>query len=232
MSCCCCCCGGTSEGSEPEPGPGPGQELDPELRPPQCTRYKVTIESINVTDINDGLLGGSLETDWTFVVNGQVEQWENEDMDEGVYNIGISFFVDVPTDTSTIVIEVSGIERDPLAPDDPLPVFSRTWGKADDWGLGAQSGTASNSTITYTLNYSINCVISDTIVAVSREALTEYGRRKADQRGVDVADRTAMSWALTRLQRDGWNVEHASEDEFVVSGSGNLPKLIQQEFDR
>ena len=226
MSCCCCCNGG-HEAAEPEPEPDP----EPDPQPPRCTRYKVTIDSINVTDIDDGFLGGSLETDWTFVVNGQVKQWEDEDLDEGTHNIGLSFFVDVPADTSTITVTVSGVERDLFA-DDDLPGFTQVWGQAQDWGLGTQSRSASNSSITYSLNYSISCVSSQSVFAVNRGALTAYGQRKAEQRGVDATEQAATSWVLTRLQREGWDLEQASEDEYVFKGYGSLPKRIQQEFGR
>jgi hypothetical protein len=35
-------------------------------------------------------------------------------LDVGVQTLGIPFFVNVPTDTTAIVIEVSGVEDDPF----------------------------------------------------------------------------------------------------------------------
>jgi hypothetical protein len=213
---CSCCCPTTPPG-------GGGDDGTP---PQPCRRYRLTIDSINVTAIDDGFLGGNLEVTFTFTVNGQAQSYVNNDLGTGTTSIGMTFFVDVPTDTSTIALSVSGIEHDPFF-DDPLAGFTAVFGQAQNWGLGFQTGSASDSNITYTLNYTITCARSRD-VTVSRETLVAYGRAKAAQRGVEASDNALASWALSRFGRDTWEVVQASGDQFVLRGYGALPILVEQ----
>jgi hypothetical protein len=213
---CKCCCPTTP------PGGGGGEDGG---GPPRCTRYRLTIDSIDVSAIDDGFLGGNLEVDFTFVVNGQAQHYVNNDLGTGVTNIGITFFVAVPADTSTITLDVAGVEDD-LFFDDVLPGFTAVFGQAQNWGVGAQQGSASDSNITYTLNYTITCARS-VDVAIQRESLEAYGRAKAQQRGVEVpADTVLVSWALARLRRDGWEVVQATDQQYMVKGYGTLPLRV------
>lgn len=223
MSNCCCCCSAPKEPDVPPNGGG-------EPSPTRCDRYRVTIVSMNVTAIDDGFLGGDLEATFTFVVNGQVKTWINEDLDTGVHSIGITFFVDVPTDTSTITLEVSGVEDDPVF-DDILAGFTRVWGQAQNWGAGAQSGSASDSNITYTLNYEITCA-RRTTVSVSRATLMAYAeeRSKTRNKTKDSTASTLLSWSLDRFRREGWEVVRATGDQFVLKGVGTFPVLVEQKF--
>lgn len=217
----CCCpqpCGGDK--------PGGGDDGNP---PPRCNRYRLTVDSIDVSAIDDGFLGGNLEVVFTFVVNGQAKTYTNNDLGVGVTPIGTTFFVDVPTDTSTISFTVSGIEDDPFF-DDPIAGFTRVFGQPDNWGQGFQSGSASDSNITYTLNYTITCA-RDAAVSVSRAALVGYARLKAEQRRVDVpTEHIAIAWALDRLRRDGWDVISATDAQYVLRGPGTLPLLAERRF--
>jgi hypothetical protein len=215
---CSCCC--------PTTPPGDGGGGDGGGQPPRCTRYRLTIDSINVTAIDDGFLGGNLEVTFTFTVNGQAQNYVNNDLGTGITAIGMTFFVDVPTDTSTIALSVSGIEHDPFF-DDPLAGFTAVWGQAQNWGLGFQTGSASDSNITYTLNYTITCARSRD-VTISRDTLVAYGRAKAALRHVEASDTALASWALSRFGRDTWEVIQASEDQFVLRGYGALPILVEQ----
>jgi hypothetical protein len=214
---CSCCCPTTTDGGG---GGGGGQP------PPRCTRYRLTIDSINVTAIDDGFLGGNLEVTFTFTVNGQAQNYVNNDLGTGTTSIGMTFFVDVPTDTSTISLSVSGIEHDPFF-DDPLAGFTAVWGQAQNWGLGFQTGSASDSNITYTLNYTITCARSRD-VTISRDTLIAYGRAKAALRSVEASDTALASWALSRFGRDSWEVIQASGDQFVLRGYGALPIRVEQ----
>jgi hypothetical protein len=179
-----------------------------------------------VTAIDDGFLGGNLEVTFTFTVNGQAQNYVNNDLGTGTTSIGMTFFVDVPTDTSTISLSVSGIEHDPFF-DDPLAGFTAVWGQAQNWGLGFQTGSASDSNITYTLNYTITCARSRD-VTISRDTLIAYGRAKAALRGVEASDTALASWALSRFGRDSWEVIQASGDQFVLRGYGALPIRVEQ----
>jgi hypothetical protein len=216
----CCCC----QAQQPPDGGG-------EPPPARCTRYRVTIESIDVSMIDDGFLGGTLETTWTIVVNGDVQTYTNNNLDVGVTPIGLTFFADVPADTSTITIQVSGIEDDPFF-DDTLPGFTNVWGQAQNWGAGSQSDGGNDSNITYRLNYTIACA-QRTTVSVSRQALQAYGEAKGKQRkgakpgGPVIAE----SWALDRLRRTGnWQVVSATDNMVVVSGYGEMPAGVEREF--
>lgn len=230
MQCCCCCCQQPARDGQDE------QEREPPAGQPdqsrRCTRYRVTFESLDVSQIDDGFIGGALETEWTLSVNGQTKTYTNQNLNTGTHQVGKTFFVDVPANTSTIRIDVSGTEADPVTKgqDDPLPGFNHVWGQADNWGAGAQSGSGSNGTITYTLNYNITCAEEDATFAVSRQALVEYGEAKAEQRGVDATDEAALSWALSRMQRDNWDLLEATDDQFLFEGQGTLPKRVTEQF--
>jgi hypothetical protein len=184
---------------------------------------------MRVTQIDDGFLGGDLETTWTFTVNGQVKTYVNENLDVGTHAIGETFFVDVPAETSKIELVVSGVEDDPVF-DDPLPGFTHVWGQPDNWGVGAQSGSGSDSNITYTLNYSITCADDAATFSVSRDVLMEYGEEKAEQRGVKASRETQLSWAMSRLQRDDWELVQATDDRYVFKGYGTLPKRLTEKY--
>lgn len=221
----CCCCPQTTP-----PGGGGGGGEEP---PPRCTRYRVTVDSIDVSAIDDGFLGGTLETTWTIVVNGQVQIYTNNNLDVGVTPIGLTFFAAVPADTSTITVQVSGIEHDPFF-DDTLPGFTNVWGQAQNWGIGAQSDGGNDSNITYRLNYTIACA-QRTTISVSRQALQAYGEAKVKQRSGATSGGpvVAESWALDRLRRfGGWEAVAATGDGFVVAGFGDLPARIEREFGR
>jgi hypothetical protein len=199
-------------------------------QPPQlCTRFRLVVDSIDVSAIDDGFLGGNLEAVFTFVVNGQARTYNNQDLGVGVTPIGISFFVDVPVETSTITFTVSGIEQDVFF-DDTIAGFTRTFGQAENWGQGFQTGSASDSNITYTLNYTITCA-RNADVAVSRAALLGYARAKAEQRRVEVpTEHIAIAWALDRFRREGWQVVAATDAQYVLRGPGTLPLLAERRF--
>jgi hypothetical protein len=183
--------------------------------------------------IDDGFLGGTLETTWTIVVNGDVQTYVNNNLDVGVTPIGLTFFVDVPADTSTITIQVSGIEDDPFF-DDTLPGFTNVWGQAQNWGVGSQSDGGNDSNITYRLNYTIACA-QKTTLPVSRQALRAYGEAKVKQRkGAKAGGPViAEAWALDRLRRFGeWEVVSATDDTVVLSGYGELPSAVERKFGR
>jgi serine/threonine protein kinase len=141
----------TTLASVPTPTPTPTPT-------PPCTRYQLSISNMNVSAVSDGYgLGGTLETTWTFLVNDQAQTYAKDGLDVGVTDIGLTFLVDVPTYTSTITFSGSGKEHDVFS-DDELPGFAQVWGQAQDWGLGTQSVSGKNSSITYTLNYQITCI--------------------------------------------------------------------------
>jgi hypothetical protein len=132
----------------------------------------------------------------------------------------------VPTDSSTISFTVSGIEDD-LFFDDPIAGFTQVFGQPQNWGQGFQSGSASDSNITYTLNYTITCA-RDADVAVSRAALLGYARAKAEQRRVEVpTEHIGIAWSLDRLRREGWQVVAATDAQHVLRGPGTLPLLAR-----
>lgn len=185
------------------------------------------MDSIDISAIDDGFLGGNLEVVLTFLVNGQTQTFTNNDLGTGVTPIGLTFFVPVPTDQSTIAFTVSGVEQDPFF-DDPIAGFTRVFGQPENWGQGFQTGSASDSNITYTLNYTITCA-TDNVVSVSRQALLGYAREKAEQRGVDFpGESIALSWSLDRLRRAYWTVVSATDQQFVLRGPGNLPLLVER----
>lgn len=219
---CCCCCQPTAPPTQP-PGPDPTQ-------PPRCTRYQVTVTSIDVAAIDDGFLGGDLEATFTFVVNGQVQTYINNDLDVGTTPIGLTFFVDVPADTSTIVLGVSGVEDD-LVFDDPLPGFTHLWGQAQNWGVGFQSGSASDSNITYTLNYQITCARQVT-VSIAREVLMAYAQERAKTRKKTqpAGPSTLLSWSLDRVRRANWELVSATDQQYVFKGYGKFPGLLERKF--
>jgi hypothetical protein len=219
-----CCCGG-HQGVQPPPPKGPSL-------PSRCTRYKVTIASIEVLKADDGLFDSALEVTFTFVVNGEVQTWVSpgEGLSVGFKPIGLDFFVDVPADTSTIVVQGSGVEDDDFF-DDPIIGFTHTWSQSDNWGVGAQSETASDSNITYRLNYSIGCEV-ETAAAISQGALVAYGRAKMKKRKVTqtLGDSVLLSLGLDRVRKAGWSLVQATDRHFVFKGCGNFPARFERKF--
>jgi hypothetical protein len=189
----------------------------------------LTIRSIDVSAADDGLLSGNLEVRFTFVVNGEARNWNYDNLGVGVTNIGIVFFVDVPVDTSTITLEVSGWEDDWV--DDPLPGFTKVHSQSDNWGQGAQSGGASDSTITYRLNYDIVCAY-ETIYTVSKDILLAYARDRASTRkNARVPSNDLLqTWSIDRFRRAGWNMIQTTETTFVFHGYGNFPSLVEEKY--
>ena len=217
-NCCCCCPSGPTEPPD-----------DGGTTPERCDLYQLTIVSMNVSAIDDGFLGGDLEATFTFTVNGESKVYENEDLDVGTHSIGIPFLVPVPANSSTITLFVSGVEDDTFF-DDTLPGFTQVWGQAQNWGIGAQSGSASHSNITYTLNYTITCG-RQTTVAVSRAALLQYGQEKAKKRkATGRSDTTLVGWSVDRLRRDGWEVVQTTGQEYVFRGVGPLAGQVERKF--
>lgn len=221
-SCCCCCC----KPEKPDDNDGPCV--------PPCTKYKVTIVSMVVTDVGHGLLEGKhLESIWTFVVNGVAQTWVNKNLGVGTHNPGNTFYVDVPACDSTITLVVSGIDEDPWPwPDDPLPGFTAVYGQAENWGVGSQSGGGSDANITYTLNYNIICAEPATI-SLDRDLLMAYARDKAETRKAEVPGPSILiSWALNRFRRAGWEVAHVTEEHFVLEGHGHFPRDLEEKYGR
>jgi hypothetical protein len=106
--------------------------------------------------------------------------------------------------------------------------FTRVFGQPENWGQGFQTGSASDSNITYTLNYTITCA-NDNRVLISRQALIGYARDKVEQRHVEFpGESIALSWSLDRLRRDGWSVVGVTDQEFILSGPGTLPLLVER----
>jgi hypothetical protein len=165
-------------------------------------------------------------------VNGQAQTYVNNNLDVGVTNVGLTFFVDVPTDTSTITFSGSGVEHD-LIFDDDLPGFTQVWGQAQNWGLGFQSISGSNDSITYTLNYQITCA-QKTTVSISRELLLAYGEERARTRknARPASASTLLSWSLSRLARGNMELIAVAEGQYIFQGYGILPSLIERRFAR
>lgn len=223
MSNCCCCCP-PSDPATPEPDPG-----NPDPTQPICSRFQVTFTSISVSDVDDGFLGGDLETTWTFVVNGQVQTLTLDPLGTGVTTLGQTFFVEAPAETGSIVISVSGIEDD-LVFDDDLPGFTHTWGAAQNFGQGARQGSGSNGSITYQMNYTISCVQRTTSV-VSRATLLAFAGKSRKAKGKRASEESLLSFALRRLRGKGFEVINTtSAGDFILEGTGNAPTLIQRQL--
>jgi hypothetical protein len=218
--CNCCCCPSTEQ-PPPDDGDPPSS---------RCDLYQLTIVSMNVSEIDDGFLGGDLEATFTFTVNGESRVFENEDLGVGIHSIGITFLVPVPAESSTITLNVSGVEDDEIF-DDTLAGFTQVWGQAQNWGVGAQSGSASDSNITYTLSYTITCARQRVAAVVSRAALLAYGQAKAKRREArDVSETTLIGWSIDRLRRGGFELVQASDREYHFRGVGNFANLVEKQF--
>lgn len=221
---CQCCCSCPSTTTEPQPPDGGGVPT-----PTRCDLYQLTIVSINVSATDDGFLGGDLEATFTFTVNGESRTYVNEDLDVGTHSIGINFLVPVPADSSTITLSVSGEEEDTFF-NDTLAGFTQVWGQAQNWGIGAQAGSASDSNISYTLNYTITCA-RQTTASVSRAALLQYGQNKAKRRkATDLSETMLVGWSVDRLRRGGWELVQVTEHEHVFKGVGPLAGMVERKF--
>ena len=221
MSRCCCCCP-PSGPSSPEPDP-----TNPDPTRPVCSRFQVTFTSISVSSVDDGFLGGDLETRWTFVVNGQVQNLSLDPLGTGVTSLGQTFFVEAPAETGSIVISVSGIEED-LFFDDDLPGFTHIWGAAQNFGQGARQGSGSNEHITYQMNYTISCVQRTTTV-VSRATVLAFAGQSRKARGRSASEEILLSFGLRKLRGKGFEVISTTPaGDFILEGAGNIPTLIRR----
>lgn len=195
--------------------------------------YQVTILSISVSATDDGWLGGDLEATFAFVVNGQVQFYGNRDLDTGVHTIGLAFLADVPSEQSQIIVTVSGVEDDPVW-DDTLPGFTRVWGQSENWGVGFQTGSASDSNITYTLNYQINEVVEEMPLIISEQVLVDYAleRAKTRKNAQVPSTKTLISWSLDRLRRAGWRFVQEADKQYIFKGYGTFPALLERRYAR
>lgn len=221
MNSCCCCCP-PSEPSTPDPDPN-----NPDPTQPVCSRFQVTFTSISVSNVDDGFLGGDLETMWTFVVNGQVQNLTLDPLGTGVRTLGQTFFIEAPAETGSIVISVSGIEEDTIFNDD-LPGFTQIWGAAQNFGLGARQGSGSNEHITYQMNYTISCAEMIPVV-VSRATLLAFARQSRKAQGKSASEEILLSFGLRKLREKGFElINTTSAGDFILEGAGNLLALIQR----
>ena len=214
-NCCCCCCGSAGGGGGHTGVPGGFGGTNP-AGPKLCNKYQVTFVSIDVHKVSDGVFDNTLEATFTFSVNHESATWK-KDLKKGRTEINKTIYADVPSEQSSLLIQVSGKEKD-LIKDDKLAGFSKTFGQMENWGMGAQSESASNGSIGYTLNYKIDCATQRT-AAVPPNAMMSMADKQVAQRE-EARMRTAedeLSQMLGMLKKAG--VESNADSE---SGSASL----------
>ena len=215
-NCCSCCCCGSSGGGGGHTGlPGGFGGATP-AGPRLCNKYQVTFVSIDVHKVSDGVFDNTLEATFHFSVNHESETWK-KDLKKGRTEINRTIYADVPSEKSSLLIQVSGKEKD-LIKDDKLAGFSKTFGQLENWGVGAQSESASNGSIGYTLNYKIECATQRT-AAVPPSALMQMAEEKEAQRDEARmrAERDKMRQMLGELKQMGVESKTVAE-----SGSASL----------
>lgn len=128
------------------------------------TDLEVRFIRINVTKIDDP--GINAEAEFTLKVNGQTRTFADRNLGLGSTPIGASFTVSVP-DTSVLGLQVSGIERDTLTADDPLPGFTRSFGAAQGFGVGTHTVSASNPHMTYTMEFDVRKILKTNLTGTA-----------------------------------------------------------------
>lgn len=177
--CCCCCCGsGGGGGHAGVPGGFGGLGTNP-LAPRRCNKYQVTFVSIDVHKVSDGIFDNALEAEFTFSVNHESKTWK-KDLKKGKTDINQTIYANVPSEQSNLMIQVSGKEKD-LIKDDNLAGFTKTYGQLENWGMGAQSESADNGSISYTLNYKIDCAAQRTAAVPANAMLSMAGKQEAQR---------------------------------------------------
>ncbi|GGU11770.1 hypothetical protein [Streptomyces lateritius] len=113
---------------------------------------EVHFRRIAVSKISDP--GSNAEVEFTLAANGQTQKFVDNDLRIGITPINRTFLVRVPP-TSTLDIAVGGVEKDVSSADDPLPGFVRRFGAANNFGLGVHSIPASNTHMTYLMDFEV-----------------------------------------------------------------------------
>ncbi len=244
MSSDCTCTDAPGAGAVGNPQAEPRRPDPCASDPESCGTYRVSFDRIEVLSASDGL-DDWLEATFTFVVNGQSRVWK-EDLTRGDWPIGIDMYASVANPGDVIDLGVSGIEDDPWpVGDDPLPGFSRTWGRDDDWGVGPHVDSAINGSVSYRLHYQIACA-PETQAVIGRDQMLNLAERKIEQRlavgarlasagsqaGVassgsgsagqspPITEQQKIAWSLNRLERAGYRLQHTTGEEFYFTGHG------------
>jgi hypothetical protein len=218
--------------------PNAGGVGNPQGQPRRPDR--ISFDRIEVLSSSDGL-DDTLEATFTFVVNGESRVWE-EDLATGDWPIGIEMYASVPNPGDVIELTVSGVENDPWpVGDDPLPAFTRTWRRDDDWGVGPHVDSAINGSVSYRLHYQIACAPANHVV-LGRDQMLDLAQQKIEQRQASAArglqagtpsapppgagqtpaasDQQKIAWSLNRLERSGYRLSHTTGNEFYFTGNG------------
>jgi hypothetical protein len=116
--------------------------------------FKVTIDKIDVTFVDDGPFGGRLEGELRFIVNqGKPEVFPFENLGE-VTGLRIGKVFRGVTPNPAITVASEGTEVDITSGNDDLAPRARRF-VAPDFGVGPQKHSAINRHIAYTLHYRI-----------------------------------------------------------------------------
>jgi hypothetical protein len=187
--------------------------------------------TINTTKSDDGFASGELEVQLTFTVNAQtqIQQFFNTALQVGTTQLNLQpFLVNVPTQASTISISIQAEEQD----GNQYTGHQKAYGEADDWGIGAHTGNLGgpNEALIAAVNYNIACA-KTTMVAVPRSALIAYAEDTARRRKIEApAAELMLSWSLSRLARNQWEIAHVIGDSFLLKGYGTFARRIAERF--
>jgi hypothetical protein len=146
---------------------------------PQCTKAKITIDTIHVIDssVNSTSEPGS-HAEWymTFNVGGETAKWSRTDVvDDTPYAVNKPITVDLDPHTE-VIIKVSGYEQDDTSANDPLPTLEIKAVPAEHWQIGGTytSGTAESDEGSYKIDYTVDCAEEGQPLTVAREYVGIY----------------------------------------------------------
>lgn len=135
---------------------------------------QVVFRRIVVSKISDP--GSNAEVAFTITVNGQTAPFVHNDLRIGITAINRTIVTGVDSG-SMLRISVRGIEKDTTSGDDVLPAFTRTFTAEQRFGEGSHRVEASNSHMSYAMEFQIRRLIGLSTTLTGTATLTTSNSR-------------------------------------------------------
>ena len=146
----------------------------PASRGAGLTAVQVVFRRIVVSKISDP--GSNAEVAFTLTVNGQTAPFVHNDLRTGITAINRTIVTAVDPE-AMLRIAVRGIEKDTTSGDDILPAFTRTFTAEQRFGEGSHRVEASNSHMSYAMEFQIRRLIGLSTTLTGTATLTTSNSR-------------------------------------------------------
>jgi hypothetical protein len=127
-------------------------------RDAEPTKAKVTVNFRSVDIKDDADPAGSAEVNFTFQVNGQTQNWRNDNANSGgSYEVNKQFQVTLSKEEN-LSIYVNGVDKDGgwMDEDDPLGQVTETFSASRNWGLGSHNMRSDCTDGCYYVNFDVD----------------------------------------------------------------------------